>query len=86
MDYYCEVCVMCIQPKNKSRHFKSYNQNNLDSIKHIKLTNDNPNKDNIDKKLYTYINEYDNTNIIFLDVTLNCVLIVWKFIQLLRVN
>ena len=30
------------------------------NIKHIKLTIDNPDLDNIDKPFYTYINEYKN--------------------------
>ena len=44
----------------KSRHFKSNNHKNLDNHKHVNLTIDNPNIDNIDKKFYTNINEYDN--------------------------
>ena len=61
MDYYqCEICDMVIKPKSKSRHFKSNNHKKLAKHKHIKLTIDNPNLDNIDKLFYTYINEYDN--------------------------
>ena len=58
--YHCEICDMIIKPKNKSRHFKSNNHKNLSKHKHIKLTIDNPDLDNIDKIFYTYINEYDN--------------------------
>ena len=60
MDYYCEMCNLFIKPKSKSRHFKSINQKNLNNHKHIKLTFNTPNKDNIDKIFYTYINEYDD--------------------------
>ena len=60
MDYYCEVCEMFIQPKSKSRHFKTKNHKILDKHKHMKLTINNPNIDNIDKIFYTHINEYDN--------------------------
>ena len=60
MDYYhCEICDMVIKPKSKSRHFKSNNHKNLAKHKHIKLTIDNPNLDDIDKIIYDYINEYD---------------------------
>ena len=60
MDYYCKVCNIFIKPKSKFRHFKSNNHKNLDKHKHIKLTINNPNIDNIDKLFYTHINEYDN--------------------------
>ena len=60
MDYYCKICNMFIKPKSKSRHFKSNNHKELDKYKHIKLTINNPNIDNIDKIFYTPNNEYDN--------------------------
>ena len=60
MDYYCKVCNMVIKPKSKSRHFKSYNHKKLDRHKHVKITINNPNMDNIDKIFYIHINEYDN--------------------------
>ena len=60
MDYYhCEICDMAIKPKSKSRHFKSIIHKKLAKHKHIKLTIDNPNLDDIDKIIYNYINEYD---------------------------
>ena len=46
--------------KNKYRHAKSNNHKNSDKHKHIKITIDNPNTDNIDKIIYTYFNEYNN--------------------------
>ena len=50
---------MFIKPKSKSRHFKSNNHKILDKHKHIKLTINNPETDNIDKIFYSHINEYD---------------------------
>ena len=66
MDYFCEICIMFIKPKSKSRHFKSNNHKNLDSHKHIKITINNPNKENIDKIFYTHIKEYDSKNEFYL--------------------
>ena len=60
MDYHFEVCNMFMNPKSKSRHFKSINHKNLYKHKHIKSTINNPNIDNMDKIFYTHIKEYDN--------------------------
>ena len=60
MDYYCEICNMVIKPKSKSKHFKSRNHIDLDKQKHIKITIDNPNINNIDERFYSHINEYIN--------------------------
>ena len=60
MDYYCEVCNKFIKPKSKSKQFESNIHKNLDKHKHIKVTINNPKLDNIDKKFYTHLNEYDN--------------------------
>ena len=77
MDYYCEVCNMFIKPKSKSRHSKSNNHQSLDMRKHIKLTINNPNIDDIDKIFYIHIkNMIINTIIIMLDVNLNYVLLL----------
>ena len=56
--YHCEVCDMFMKPKSKSKHFESDWLKNLDRHKHIKLTIDNPNLDDIDKIFYTYVNEF----------------------------
>ena len=56
--YHCEVCDMFMKLKSKSKHFESDWLKNLDRHKHIKLTIDNPNLDDIDKIFYTYVNEY----------------------------
>ena len=60
MDYHCEICNIIIKPKNKSKHFKSKNQKFLDEHKHIKLTIDNPNINNIDEIFYNHIKEYNS--------------------------
>ena len=57
--YHCEIYDMFIKPKSKSKHFKSNNHKNLDKHKHIKLTIDNPNIDELDKVFYAHINEYN---------------------------
>ena len=60
MHYYCEVCNMFIKPKSKSKHFKSKNHIHLDKQKHIQITIDNPDINNIDEFFYSHINEYNN--------------------------
>ena len=35
--YHCEVCDVFIKPRNKSKHFKSNNQQNLDKHKYKKI-------------------------------------------------
>ena len=60
MDYHCEVCNMFIKSKSKSKHFKSKNHKNLGKHSYIKLTDNNPNIDNIDKIFYNHINEYES--------------------------
>ena len=60
MDYRCEVCNIFVRPKSKSKHFKSKSHIHLDKQKHIKITIDNPNINNIDEKFYSHINEYNN--------------------------
>ena len=59
MDYHCEVCNVYIKPRSKSRHFKSINHKKLDKHSHIKLTIDNPNRDNIDEIFYNHIKKYN---------------------------
>ena len=60
MDYYCEVCDMFKKSKSKSRRFISNTHKIIDKHKHIKLTIDNDNIDNIGKIFYTYIIGYDD--------------------------
>ena len=58
--YHCEICDMFTKTKNKSKHFKSNRHKTLDKHKHIKLSIDNLDLNNIEKKFYTYIDEYNN--------------------------
>ena len=48
---------MFIKPKSKSKHFKSNGHKYFDKHKHIKLTIDNPNIDDLDKIFYNHLNE-----------------------------
>ena len=59
MDYRCEVCIVYIKPRSKSRHFKSINHKKLDKHRHIKLFIDNPNINNIDEIFYNHIIKYN---------------------------
>ena len=55
MDYHCEICNVFIKPGSKSKHFKSVNHKTLNKHRHIKLTIDNPNINNIDEIFYNHI-------------------------------
>ena len=59
MYYYCEICNMLIKPKSKSKLSKSINHKKLDKHKHIKLTFDNPNINNIDEIFYNHNKKYN---------------------------
>ena len=63
MDYYCEVCDKFFKPKNKYKHFESNSQNEFDKSKHIELTIENPDINNVDEVFYAYLiqhnKEYD---------------------------
>ena len=58
MDYYCEVCNIFIKLKSKYKHFKSNTNKEFDKRKHIKLTIENPNINNINTIFYAYIIEH----------------------------
>ena len=76
MDYHCEVCNLFV---------KSRNHINLDKHKHIKLTIDNPNIDNIDEIFTLILMNIICMNIILLDVNINCVILIGKAMELLGV-
>ena len=59
MDCYCEICVIFINSKSKYKHFKSKFHNEFDKCKHIKITMENPDKNDIDEKFYAYIIEHN---------------------------
>ena len=54
MDYYCDVCDKFVEPKSKSKHFKSNMHKEFDKCKHMELTIENPKLDNIDEIFYAY--------------------------------
>ena len=57
MSYYCDVCDKPIKHKSKIKHFKSNTRKEFDKCKHIKLTTENPNINDIDEKFCAYIIE-----------------------------
>ena len=64
MSYHCEVCDKFMRAESKYKHFKSTIHKEFDRYKHIKLTIENPNINNIDEIFYNYIIEH-NKNLIF---------------------
>ena len=64
MDYYSEVCDKIIKPKSKYKHFKSNTHREFDKCKHMELTNENPDINNVDQVFYAcniqHNKEYDH--------------------------
>ena len=54
MDYFSEVCDVFIKPNSKFQPFKSKTHKELHKCKHIKLTIENPDINNIDRIFYEY--------------------------------
>ena len=59
MDYYCEICNIFIKPKGKYKYFISNTHKKIGECKHIKLTFENPNINEIDKTFYAYIIQHN---------------------------
>ena len=59
MDYYCEVCDIFIKPKSKYKLFKSITHKELDKCKHIKLTIENLDINDIDKTFYAFVIQHN---------------------------
>ena len=57
MDYYCDMCDKFIKTKSKYTRFLSNVHKELDLCKHIELTIENPNINDIGEKFYAYIIE-----------------------------
>ena len=55
MDYYCDVCDKLIKPKSKYKHFKLNTHKEFDKCKHMKLTIENLDIDDIDEVFHAYI-------------------------------
>ena len=55
MDYYCDVCDNFIKPKSKFKHFISITHKEFDVCKHMELTIENFDMNNVDEVFYAYI-------------------------------
>ena len=49
MSYNCEVCYRFVKPTSKYKHFISNIHKEFDKCKHIKITIENPDINNIDR-------------------------------------
>ena len=58
MDYYCEVCLRHIKPKNKYKPFKSKSHIEFNKCKHILLSLKDIDIENVDEAFYLYIIEH----------------------------
>ena len=55
MDLYCDVCDKFINPKSKIKHCESSTHEEFDKCKHMELTIENPDINNVDEVFYAYI-------------------------------
>ena len=58
MDYYCEVCDIFIKHKSKQNDFKSKTHEDFNKCKHIKLSFENIDINDVDEAFYEYIIEH----------------------------
>ena len=59
MDYYCKKCNIFIRASGKYKLFWSITHDELDKCKHIKLTFQNPDKNDVDRAFYAYIIQHN---------------------------
>ena len=59
VSYYCSVCDKTIKLKSKNKHFNSNIHKEFDRLKHIKLTIENPNINDIGEIFYAYLIEHN---------------------------
>ena len=59
MDYYCDVGSKVIKPMSKYKNFKINMHKEFDIFKHMELTIENPNIDNVDEAFFAYIIQYN---------------------------
>ena len=59
MTYYCDVCDKTTKPKSRNKHFSSNIHKKFNRCKHIKITIETPNIDDIDETFYAYIIEHN---------------------------
>ena len=57
--FYCDVCDKFIKPKRKYEHFQSNVHKEFDICKHVELTIQNLDKNNVDEVFYTYNNQHN---------------------------
>ena len=51
--YHCDVCDETIKLKSKNKHFKSNIHKEFDKCKHVRLTIENPNINDMDRLFYS---------------------------------
>ena len=54
MDYYCEICDEFIKSKGKCNHFRSKTHKDFDKCKHLELTIEKLETNNVDEVIYAY--------------------------------
>ena len=59
MDYYCDVYDKFINPNSKYKHFKSNTHKEFGECKHMKLTIENPDINNVNEIFYAYIVQHN---------------------------
>ena len=83
MDCYCELCLKNITAKNKYKCFKSKCQIEFDKCKHIILSNNDIDINDIDKCVFLYIIEHYKFSIIVLqNVNLKYFLKIMIFVHM----
>ena len=72
MEYYSDLCDKFIKPKSKYKHFKSNTYEEFDECKHIELTIENLDINNVTTCFtHTLIDTIKNMTITLLNVTIN---------------
>ena len=59
MDYYCDVCYEFIRPKSKCNYFKSKTHKEFHKYKHMELTTETLDINNVDETFYAYIIQHN---------------------------
>ena len=57
MSYYCSVCDKTIKLESKYKHFKSNIYKEFERSKHLKITIENPNINDIDELFYVTLSK-----------------------------
>ena len=59
MNYYCEAWNLNIKPKSNYKHLKSNAHKEFERCKNIEISIENPNINDVDRILYSYIIEFN---------------------------